>query len=275
MVSMATPLHCGDTKDSSNHEAKLCQGIGFCLFTAGSATAAPACFLLCAPPSPQAHWKAGAGSTQWDVIKVLWLVLQTRLPFQFPLYTAVYCCIPSKSPSERWGSHSCSSSETQNVILAIESSPTKQHSLSPEHSIACLVFSYTKQPPLLSTVPQPWGTVRELSRAVLHTSIPVLYRHTANSCCTAQTHGCSLQLYENRWHQTEVAPAEFGCTLQELYFVALISFLQFTSPSSRPTSSKEWTMWLANQTLLLIAVITFLGPIAEPGKLTTVSRVQP
>lgn len=55
MVSMATPLHCGDTKDSNNHEAKLCQGIGFCFFPAGSATASPACFLLCAPPSPQAH----------------------------------------------------------------------------------------------------------------------------------------------------------------------------------------------------------------------------
>lgn len=63
-------------------------------------------------------------------------MLQTRLPFQFPLYVAVFCCIPSKSPAERWGSHSCSSSEIQNVIPAVGPSPAKQHSLSPEHSIA-------------------------------------------------------------------------------------------------------------------------------------------
>lgn len=62
-------------------------------------------------------------------------MVQTKLRFQLPLYIAVYCCILSKSPTERWGSHSCSSSEIQNVVLAVESSPAKQHSLSPEHSI--------------------------------------------------------------------------------------------------------------------------------------------
>lgn len=41
MVSMATPLHCGATKDYSNQEAQLCQGIGFCLSPPGSAAADP------------------------------------------------------------------------------------------------------------------------------------------------------------------------------------------------------------------------------------------
>lgn len=79
--------------------------------------------LLPASPSLQSHPKAG--STRWDVIKVLWLLLQPTIPFWSLLHIAGYCCVPSKFPSERWASHSCSSLEIQTVILAVVSKPTK------------------------------------------------------------------------------------------------------------------------------------------------------
>lgn len=273
MVSMATPLHCGDTKDSSNHEAKLCQGIGFCFFPAGSATAVPCLLPPVCPTFPTGTLK-GRGVKHTMGCYWGFMISATRLPFQIPLYIAVYCCIPSKSPTERWGSQSCSSSETKNVMLAVESSPAKQHSLSPEHSISVPGVHLHKAASSAQHSASAEGHSVGVTLCCTAHPHPAFTLETP-SCHTAQTHGCSLQLYENCWHQTEVAPAAFGYALQELYFVPPISFLQFTSPSSRPTSSEECTMWLANQTLLLIAVITFLGPIAEPGKLTTVSRVQP
>lgn len=57
MVSMATPLHCGATKDSCNQEAQLCQGIGFCLFSPSSAAADPGgtAASSCPPHLPHSH----------------------------------------------------------------------------------------------------------------------------------------------------------------------------------------------------------------------------
>ena len=59
------------------------------VFTFSPAPALPwhHCFLLPTPPSPQSHPKARAGSTQRDVIKVLWLLLQPKLLFK-PRYTS-------------------------------------------------------------------------------------------------------------------------------------------------------------------------------------------
>lgn len=45
----------------------------------------------------------------------------------------------------------------------------------------------------------------------------------------------------------------------------LISFLQFVSLPPDKTSSEEWAPGLENQILLLISVITFLGPTVELG----------
>lgn len=80
------------------------------------------CFLLPAPPSP----KARAGSTQWDIIKVLWLLSQLKLPFQALLHITGYSCIHSKFPSERRDTHRYSSSEIQNATLAVVSEPAKK-----------------------------------------------------------------------------------------------------------------------------------------------------
>lgn len=64
MVSMATSLHCGVTKDAYNQEAQLCQGIsfrlfvpGFCAPDPGSTSASPAHLSLPAvtPKGREAH----------------------------------------------------------------------------------------------------------------------------------------------------------------------------------------------------------------------------
>lgn len=74
------------------------KGLAFAFFLLALPRQSPACFLLCAPPSPQAHWKAGVWNTQWDVIEVLWLVLQGSL-FKSPytlLFTAAFPVNPQQ-----------------------------------------------------------------------------------------------------------------------------------------------------------------------------------
>lgn len=228
MVSMATPLHCGATKDSCNQEAKLCQGIGFCLFPPGRPQR-HRCFLLPAPPYPQSHPKARVGSTWWDVIKVLWLLLQPKLPFRAPLHVFDYGCIPSKFPSERWGTHSCSSSEIQNVTVAVVSKPTKQlvykaqyhlcgvqlhkAASSVQHNTTAVVYSTWIIPYYTAHIHSSNIQIHKLTPAVQHKTIAIVY-----SC---------IKIADARlsWLQQCL-----DYTLQELYFVALISFLQFTSP---------------------------------------------
>lgn len=112
----------------------------------------PAAWLLppACPTFPQSHPKARAGSTQWDITKILWLLSQPKLPFQALLRITGYSCIHGKFPSESWDTHIYSSSEIQNVILAVVPKPAKKT----KHSIICVAFSYMKQSPLYNTIPQ-------------------------------------------------------------------------------------------------------------------------
>jgi len=53
------------------------------------------------------------------------IIVTAKAPFQATLHITGYCCIPSKFPSERCGTHSYSLSEIQNIILVVASKPTK------------------------------------------------------------------------------------------------------------------------------------------------------